>query len=56
MQGVSSLDSTMQLAKWYDAMFSKHQHNPDPQNAGQVKGRNPGPNGQSKSAKKGKPH
>ena len=45
----------MQLAEWYDAMFSKQQYNPDPQNAGQVKGCNPGCNNQSKSAKKGKP-
>ena len=27
----------MQLTKWYNAMFSKQQQNPDPQNAGQVK-------------------
>ena len=33
----------MQLAEWYNAMFSKQQHNPDLQNAGQAKGRNPGP-------------
>ena len=55
MQGASSLDTAMQLAEWYDAMFSKQQCNPDPQNAGQVKGRNPGPNGQTKSDKNGKP-
>ena len=33
----------MQLAEWYNAMFSKQQCNPDLQNAGQAKGRNPGP-------------
>ena len=42
----------MQLAERYNAMFSKQQRNPDLQNAGQAKGRNP-PN---KSTKKGKPH
>ena len=54
MQGTSSLDTAMQISEWYNAMFSNQQHNPDPQNTGQVKGRNPGPNGQTKSAKKGK--
>ena len=38
MKGASSLDAAMQLAEWYDATFSKQQHNPDPQNAGQAKG------------------
>ena len=52
MQGASSLDAAMQLAERYNATFSKQQHNPDLQNAGQAKGRNP----QNKSAKKGKPH
>ena len=52
MQGASSLDAVMQLAKWYDATVSKQQHNPDLQNAGQAKGRNP----QNKSTKKGQPH
>ena len=51
MLGASSLDAVMQLAEWYDALFSKQQRNPDLQNAGQVKGHNP----QNKSAKKGKP-
>ena len=56
MQGASSLDAAMQLAEWYNAMFSKQQRSPDLQNAGQKqKGRNPGPNSQNKSAKKGKP-
>ena len=55
MQGASSLDTAMQLSEWYNAMFSKQQYNPELQNAGQAKGYNPGPNGQSKSAKKGKP-
>ena len=36
MQGASALDTTMQLAEWYDAMFSKQKYNPDPQNAGQA--------------------
>ena len=55
MQGASSLDASVQLSEWYNAMFSKHQCNPDPQNAGQKeKGRSSGPNGQNKSAKKGK--
>ena len=54
MQGASSLDAAMQLAKWYNAMFSKQQHNPDLQNAGQAKGA-PILTG-NKSAKKGKPH
>ena len=52
MQGESSLDAAMELAEWYNATFSKQQYNPGPKNAGQVKGRNPGPNGQKKSAKK----
>ena len=47
----------MQLAEWYNAMVSKHQRNPDPQNVGQKeKGRNPRPNDQNKCAKNGKPH
>ena len=55
MQGASSLDAYIQLAEWYNAIFSKQKRNLDPQNAGQkVKGRNPGPNGQNKSAKNGK--
>ena len=41
MQGASSLDAAMQLAEQYDAIFSKQQVNPDPQNAGQAKGHNP---------------
>ena len=52
MQGASSLDAAMQLAEWYNAMFSKQQRNPDLQNAGQVKGRN----SKNKSAKNGKPY
>ena len=52
MQGASSLDDAMQLSEWYNAIFSKLQHNPDLHNAGQAKGCNP----QNKSAKKGKPH
>ena len=55
MQGASSLDAAMQLAEWYNVIFSNQKHNPDLQNAGQMKGRNPGPNGQSKSDKIGKP-
>ena len=55
MQGKSSLDAAMQLVERYDAMFSKQKHNLNSQNAGQVKGRNPGPNSQNKSAKNGKP-
>ena len=55
MQGVSSLDAAMQLSEQYDAMFSNHKHNPDLKKAGQVKGHNPGPNSQNKSAKNGKP-
>ena len=55
MQGASSLYDAMQFSEWYDATISKHQYNPDPQNAGQVKGRNPSPNGKNKSAKNGKP-
>ena len=51
MQGASSLDAAMQLAEQYDATFSQLQCNPDLQNAGQAKGRNP----QNKSAKKSKP-
>ena len=51
MQGASSLDAAIQLAEWYNAMFSKQQSNPDSTNAGQAKGCNPGPNGQNKSAK-----
>ena len=56
MQAASSLDAAMQLAKWYDATIGKQQYSPDLQNAGQVKGHNPGPNGQNKSAKNGKPY
>ena len=44
----------MQLTKWYNAMFSKQKQNPDPQNAGQVKGCNLGPKGQNKRIKKNK--
>ena len=55
MQDTSSLDAAMQLAEWCDVMFSKQQYNPDPQNAGQMKKRNLGPNGQNKSTKNGKP-
>ena len=51
MQSASSLDAALQLAERYNAMFSKQQHNPDLQNAGQAKGHNL----QNKSAKKGKP-
>ena len=57
MQGASSLNAAMQLAEWYNATFSKQQHNPNPQNAGQKeKGRKPQPNSKNKSAKNGKPH
>ena len=46
----------MQPAEQYNAIFSKQKCNPDHQNAGQKeKGPNPGPNGQNKSAKNGKP-
>ena len=55
MQGAFSLDAAMQLSERYNAIFSKQQCNPDPQNTGWVKGRNLGPNGQTKSTKKGKP-
>ena len=51
MQGASSLDAAMQLAEWYNTMFSKQQRNPDLQNSGQAYGRNP----KNKSTKKGKP-
>ena len=56
MQGASSLDAAMQLAKWYYTTFDKKQRNPDPQYACQKsKGRNPWPNSQNKSAQNGKP-
>ena len=52
MQGASSLDAAMQLAKWYDAKFSKKKYNPDLQNPAQVKGHNL----KSKSTKNDKTH
>ena len=56
MQGASSLDAAIQLDKYYNAMFSKQQRNPDPQHAGQKsKVHNPGFNGQNKSAQHRKP-
>ena len=57
MHGASSLDAAMQPSERYNAMFSKEQCISNLQNAGQKqKGRNPEPNSQKKSAKKGKPH
>ena len=57
MQGAPSLYIAMQVAEWYDTMFSKQQRSFDLQNAGQKqKGSNPGPNGQNKSTKNAKLH